>query len=123
MKPPRTAFFGWPSWGILREAILLGTAQTFWWLLIYIGADWLTGLHSQRVRIHLDAELDIPFVPAAILIYRSIDLMFLMAPFILRSQAEIRGLALALAIVTAIAGVGFLLVPALAAYPPQELGM
>ena len=115
-------FLGFPSWRILGEALLLGTAQTLWWLLIYFGADWLTGQRAQRVRVHLDAELGIPFIAVWILVYRSIDLMFLMSPFVLRTRPEIRGLTLTLFVVTAVAGVGFLLLPAEPAYPSQELG-
>ena len=116
-------FLGWPGWGIFVEALVLAAAQTLWWMVVYFGADWLTGLRAERVRIHLDAELKIPFIPALILVYRSIDLMFPLAPFILRSRAEIRGLTLTLGIVTGIAGVGFLMAPARSAYPQQEQGM
>jgi membrane-associated phospholipid phosphatase len=115
-------FLGWPGWGIFREALVLGAAQTFWWMTIYFGVGWLTGLRAERVRIHLDAELKIPFIPALILVYRSIDWMFPLAPFILRSRAEIRGLTLALGIVTGVAGVCFLMMPAEPAYPLQKYG-
>jgi membrane-associated phospholipid phosphatase len=123
MSEPRAPFLGWAGWSIFGEACGLGTLQTLWWIVVYMGADWLTGLRTTRVRIHLDAELGMPFVPAMILVYRSIDVMFLAAPFILRSRAEIRGLTLTLALVTAIAGVGFLLLPAEVAYPPQDPGI
>jgi membrane-associated phospholipid phosphatase len=115
-------FLGWPGWRLLGEALLLGLAQTLWWLAIYAGADWLTGLRADRTRIHLDMELAIPFVPAFLFVYRSIDLLFLLAPFVLRSRTQIRALALTLWIVTGIAGAGFLLLPAESAYPSQELG-
>jgi membrane-associated phospholipid phosphatase len=123
MAEPRTPFLAWPDSKNLGEALVLGTAQTLWWMAVYIGADWLTGLRTERVRIHLDAELNIPFIPSSILVYRSIDLMFLLAPFILHTRTEIRALTLALAIVTGIAGVGFLLLPAEPAYPPRAPGI
>lgn len=122
MNPPRAPFLSWPGCGILGEALVLGTAQTLWWLAVYVSADWLTGLRAERVRIHLDAELQIPFIPAMILVYRSIDLMFPLAPFVLRTRPEIRALTATLVVVTGIAGVGFLLLPAEAAYPPQAPG-
>jgi membrane-associated phospholipid phosphatase len=122
MTSPRAPFLGWPGWGMFGEALVLAAAQTLWWLAIYHGADCLTGLRAERVRIHLDAELKIPFIPAFVLVYRSIDVMFLLGPFILRSRDEIRGLTLTLAIVTALAGFGFLLIPAEPAYPPQDSG-
>ena len=54
------------------------------------------GEWAARVRVHLDAELGIPFIAVWILVYRSIDIMFLMSPFILRTRPEIRGLTLTL---------------------------
>ena len=116
------SFFGWPGWGIFGEALVLAAAQAVWWTAIYFGADWLTGLRTERVRIHLDAELNIPFIPAFILVYHTIDLMFPLALFILSSRPEIRGLTLTLGIVTGIAGVCFLMAPAEPAFPPQERG-
>jgi hypothetical protein len=91
-------------------------------VLVYHGADHLTGWRADRVRIHLDAELAMPFVPAFILAYLSLDLVFVPAPFILRSRRELEALALTLAWVTAVAGVGFLLVPAEPAYPIRDPG-
>ena len=113
----REPFLGWPGWRLLTEAIVLGTLQTAWWFLLYGGADWITAQRTLRVPIHFDAELAIPFVPAFILIYRSIDPMFLIGPFILRTRAEVRGLVLTLAVVTTMAAGCFLLIPAEVAYP------
>jgi membrane-associated phospholipid phosphatase len=120
MNSPRAPFLAWPGWPLYGEYLLLGTAHTLWWIVVYAGADWLTGLRSERVRIHLDAEMRMPFVPAFILVYRSLDLVFVLAPFILRSRAELRAATLTCAIVTGVAGVGFLLLPAEPAYPPQD---
>ena len=85
-------------------------------MLIYHGTGAVTAAHPYRVRLHLDAELAIPFVPASILIYQSLTLAFLFAPFILRSRRELEALALSLAAVTLVAGIGFLLAPAEPAY-------
>ena len=63
-----------------------------------------------------------PFVPPMILAYLSIDLVFLPAPFILRSRRELEALALSLAAAIAVAGTGFLLVPAELAYPRCDPG-
>lgn len=122
MNRPRPPFLGWPGWRLLGEAVLLGTVQTLWWLAIYGGADWLTSIRTDRVHVHLDLELKIPSISAFILIYRSIDAMFLLAPFILRSRRELLALTMALAMVTAAAGIGFVLLPAELAYAPQDHG-
>ena len=53
---PRPPFLAWPGRRVLTKAVVLGTAQTVWWMLVYYGADWATGMRSTRVRVHLDAE-------------------------------------------------------------------
>jgi hypothetical protein len=122
MKPARGPFLGWPGWGVLGESLLWGSATTLWWIVVYAGADWVTGLRSERVRVHLDVEKSIPFVPALLLVYRSLDVMFLLGPFILRRRAEVRALTGTLSIVIGVAGVGFLVFPSELAYPPQDAG-
>ncbi|HEX4588669.1 MAG TPA: hypothetical protein VH120_01990 [Gemmataceae bacterium] len=121
-RPRGEPFFAWPGWAMVYYAILLAVPLASWWVVVYVGADWLTAWRSDRVRVHLDFELGMPFIPAWILAYLSLDLMFLGAPFILRSRRELRALALCLAGVTAVAGAGFLLVPAELAYPPSDVG-
>ena len=91
-------------------------------MVVYHGADWLTSLRPERVRVHLDAELGMPFVPGFILAYLSLNFVFVPAPFILRGRRELRALALSLAAVTAVAGIGFLLLPAEVAYPRRDPG-
>ncbi len=122
MRARREPFLAWPGWLLLAHMALLSLAILLWWLLVYHGANWLTELRSLRFRIHLDAELGMPFVPPFILVYLSMDLVFLPAPFILRSRRELEALALSLAVVIAVAGVGFLLFPAELAYPRHDPG-
>jgi membrane-associated phospholipid phosphatase len=88
--PRRQPFLAWPGGALLGYALLLALAQT------------------------------VPFMPAFILGYLSMGLVFVPAPFILRSRQELRALACSLAAVTAVAGVGFLLLPAESAYPPRD---
>jgi membrane-associated phospholipid phosphatase len=116
MKSP--PFLAWPGWRLFTEAVLLGLAVTAWWLFVYDGTDWVTGQRSVRFRVHFDAELRIPFVPAFLLIYRSIDPMFWLGPFVLRTRAEVRALVLALFVVIGFGGVCFLLLPAEVGYAP-----
>jgi hypothetical protein len=95
---------------------------SLWWSFVYIGGDWLTARRTQRVRIHLDAELSIPFVPAFVLAYLSLDVVFVPAAFILRSRRELNALTLSMAVMTGVAGIGFLLFPAEAAFPEDDPG-
>ncbi len=104
---------------VLSLSLLVGA----WFELIYGGADWLTSRHGFRLRIHLDAELAMPFVPAAVLGYLSIYGLFAMPAFVLRTSRDLRALSAMLAVVILCAGIGFLLVPAEAAFPPaSEMG-
>jgi membrane-associated phospholipid phosphatase len=122
MTQCREPFLAWPGWDLLVYTLRVAGVVALWWVVVYHGADHLTGLRAQRVRIHLDHELAMPFVPAFILAYLSLDLVFALAPFILRSRYELQALALTLAAVIAVAGVGFLLIPAQPAYAIQDAG-
>jgi membrane-associated phospholipid phosphatase len=123
MKPPAEPFWAWPGWRHLALALVLAAGLTAWWVLVYGGADWVTRLHRHRVRLHLDAELRVPFVPAAVVGYMSIYPLLWAAPFILRRRSELIAFALTLAAATLAAGVCFLLLPADSFFPvPQEMG-
>ena len=100
-------FFAWPGWVLLAQTVVLAMPVTLWWVFVYHGANWLTERREYRVRVHLDAELAMPFVPPFILAYLSLDLVFLPAPFILRSTRELQALALSLFVLTAVAGISF----------------
>ena len=121
---PRDPLLGWPRWAHLRKAcwLALGTALIF--ALVYGGADWLTGFRARR-HVHLPFELGIPFVPAMVVPYLSLNGLFLLAPFILRTSRELRALAVALVATILAAGLGFLLLPAELGFPEPtqpELG-
>jgi membrane-associated phospholipid phosphatase len=118
-------FFHWPGWGRLGYFARLALAVGAWFSAVFYGADALTALHPYRVRVHLEAELQMPFVPAAVLGYLSLYLPLWGAAFILRSRRELRALAVTLAAVILIAGVCFLVLPADNALPPppEDLGV
>lgn len=120
MKPP---FLAWPGWPFLRFAWLLSTANAAWFAFVYVGCDWLTARRSRRVPVHLPIELSIPLIPGAVVVYMSIYVLFLAGPFVVRERREFTALIRALALATALGAVGFLLVPARAAFaPPGDLG-
>jgi len=116
-----TPFLAWPGWKHLRYVALLSLANTAWFLLVYGGMDALTAHRGLRVPVHFPAELRIPLVPAMTVFYMSLYLLFLMAPFVLRTRREFRAVVWTLAVVIACAGVGFLAFPAQLAFaPPRE---
>ncbi len=107
-----------PSRGHLLYTGLFSVAVALTFALVYGGANELTARRSLRVRIHLDAELGLPLVPAMVLGYVSIYGLFALPAFVLRRRREVQALALALLAVLLVAGVGFLLFPAEPAFPP-----
>jgi membrane-associated phospholipid phosphatase len=110
----------WPGWRHFGFALLLTALVTAWFALVFTATDHFTAQRVARIRVHLDAELQIPLVPQFMLAYMSIYLLVAAAPFTLRSRAEILRLAITQALTVFIAGVCFLLVPAQLAYPPPE---
>ena len=116
-------FWGWPGWNHIRFAALVSLIGMLWFVVVYGGCDAITTHRVTRVRIHLDSELKIPFIPETVLIYMSIYLLFVAAPFILRQRHEFLTLAITLDVVILVGGIGFLLIPAQLAFPsPTDLG-
>lgn len=124
MTPRREPFWSWPSWDQLRYFAFLALAQTFWFGLIYGGADFLTAGRTLRLQVHLEVEKKLPFIPEAVLVYMSIYILFCAAPFTLHTRRELRALVITLALVTLCAGICFLLFPAELDFAvPRDLGM
>src|SRR5206468_163425 len=70
-----------------------------------------------------DAELRVPFVPAAVVGYMSLYPLFIMAPFVVRTDRELRALGISLEVVIGVAGIGFLVFPADNLFStPDEMG-
>jgi membrane-associated phospholipid phosphatase len=117
-------FIAWPGWPFLRFAWLLSLANAVWFEFVFWGCNWITAHRSLRVPIHLPFELSIPLIPGAVLGYLSIYAIFLLGPFVIREKSEFARLIGALAATTFVAGLGFLLVPSRAAFPPPgDVGM
>jgi membrane-associated phospholipid phosphatase len=118
----RAPLFAWPGARHLGEMVILSAAVLLLFTVVYGGADWETGFR-ERHHVHLPFELQIPFVPAAVVGYMSLYGLFAIAPFILRTQHELRALAGTLAAAIVVGGVCFLLFPAELAFPePTDFG-
>ncbi|HXB58221.1 MAG TPA: phosphatase PAP2 family protein [Candidatus Acidoferrales bacterium] len=120
MSESSEPFWGWPGWKHLRFAWLISLMGLLWFILVYGGADILTAHRSFRVRVYLDVELNIPFIPEAAIVYMSIYPLFIAAPFILRKRLEFFALAMTLNMAILVAGICFLLFPAQVAFPPPK---
>lgn len=111
-------FWHLPDRHHLGHFLLLSLVVGAWGALVYGGTDWIIAQHAYRVRVHLDAELATPFVPASVLGYMAMYPLFWAAPFVLHTGRELRVLAATLCVVIGVAGVCFLLLPAEPAFPP-----
>lgn len=96
---------------------------TLLFCVVYGGADYITAHRTTQLALYLPAELAIPLWPPAILIYDSLYLLFILAPFVLRSDADFRRLAREASVLIVISGVCFLLLPARLGFPaPHVVG-
>ncbi len=118
MSARTRSLFGWPgARGLCYAYGVLGPPLMVWFVMVYGGADWLTGMHDFRVRLHMSFELGIPFVPSMILFYNSMHVAYAIAPFILRDRSEMHAMALTWVAITLLAGIVFLLLPSEDAFP------
>jgi membrane-associated phospholipid phosphatase len=108
--------FAWPTLARAGLYLRLLLLLTLLFLAVYVGCNWITQYRGHSWGLYTEWELAIPFVPAMIYGYASIA--FLLAlPLLYLDEARMRALAKAFALVTLIAGLCFLLVPAHLAHP------
>ncbi len=105
-------FIAWPGWKHVAYAARLTALVGLLFVVVYGGADYLTGLRRDHVRLFVRQELAIPLWPPAILVYDSLYLLFLLAPLVVRERERFRRVALTAAATIGISGVCFLLIPA-----------
>jgi len=94
-------------WKAAGTSVALST----FFLVVYGSCNLITSLRPHVGSCFFDWERHIPFVPALIIPYMSIDLFFIAAPFLARSDRERRTLALRIVSAISIAAVCFLLFP------------
>jgi protein-tyrosine phosphatase/membrane-associated phospholipid phosphatase len=80
-------------------------------MLTYGGINWLTAQRSDVGMLFFEWERAIPFVPWLIVPYMSIDLFFVAAPFLCKSEEELKVFARRVAFVVLVAGAVFLMFP------------
>lgn len=92
-------------------------------LMFYGGAAFLTSYRQDVGTWYYEWEKAIPFVPAMIIPYMSIDLFFVIAPFVCSTRSELRVLGQRLSAIVIVAAVCFLVYPLeLAVERPQPSG-
>ena len=95
----------------LRQAAFVSAWTSLLFLAVYNAANWFSGWREVTSTIYFEWERAIPFVPAMILPYMSIDLFFVTAPFLCSTRLELRLLARRIALAIVVAGLCFLAFP------------
>jgi membrane-associated phospholipid phosphatase len=112
----------WPSSSHLRHFAFLYALVTAEFVVVFWGGDWITAQHSVRIRAYWNFELSIPLVPVMVVPYMTMYVIFVLAPFILRTTDELDRLAAALSRVILIGGIGFIAIPAQLGFPTATAG-
>jgi membrane-associated phospholipid phosphatase len=86
-------------------------------LIVYSGCNWITSRRGNVGTFYFEWERRIPFVPFMILPYMSIDLFFVAAPFLCRTERELRIFSQRVICAIVVAGICFLLFPLHFAFP------
>ncbi|HME89038.1 MAG TPA: hypothetical protein VKE30_07515 [Chthoniobacterales bacterium] len=93
------------------KALAVSVALSSLFLIVYGGCNWITARRGNVPTFYFEWEHGIPFVPFFILPYMSIDLFFVAAPFLCRTNRELSIFARRIAAAIIIAGICFLLLP------------
>jgi hypothetical protein len=106
------------------KAFAVSAGLSVLFLMVYSGCNWITGQRGPIGSFYFQWERAIPFVPFMILPYMSIDLFFVAAPFICRTDEELRVFSRRVIAAILIAGLCFLLFPLRFAFPrPHASGL
>jgi membrane-associated phospholipid phosphatase len=117
----RSRVLAWPGLAHVAYTARRAVLVTAWFAIAYGGADYLTARRSGPARIYFAWELAIPFWLPAILLYDSQYVVFLIAPFVLRTKAAIDTLAASLIVATTAAGLCFLVAPCQIGFVPPSV--
>ena len=99
------------------KALAVSVGLSILFLIVYGGCNWITSQRANVGRFYFEWERRIPFVPFFILPYMSIDLFFVAAPFLCRSERELSIFTKRIAVAIMVAGICFLLFPLRFAFP------
>ena len=90
------------------KALWASVGLSILFLIVYGGCNWITAHRANVGMFYFEWERRIPFVPFFILPYMSIDLFFVAAPFLCRTERELSILAKRIAATIIVAGIFFL---------------
>src|SRR5436190_1229241 len=109
--------------GVKRSKPLVASAGlSVLFLIVYGGCNWITARRANVGTFYFEWERKIPFVPLFILPYMSIDVFFVAAPFLCRTDRELSIFAKRITAAIIVAGICFLLFPLRFAFPRPHAG-
>lgn len=97
------------TWSSRRLRVSIGLSVLF--LVVYGGINAYTATRPNVPSFFWEWERALPFVPLLILPYMSIDLFFVLAPFVAKTEEEVTAFARRVSFSIVVAGTCFLLVP------------
>jgi protein-tyrosine phosphatase len=101
-----------PLNGSLRlKALGASAGLSILFLVVYGWCNWITAQRHDTGTLYFEWERFIPFVPLMIVPYMSIDLFFVTAPFLCRSERELATFSKRIVAAIIVAGICFLLFP------------
>lgn len=104
------------------KALVVSAGLSILFLIVYGGCNWITAHRTDVGVFYFEWESRIPFEPFFILPYMSIDLFFVVAPFLSRTDRELSVLAKRIGAAIIVAGICFLLFPLRFAFPRPHVG-
>ncbi len=99
------------------KAAIVSAGLSALFIVVYGGCNWITAHRSNVGLLNFEWEQQIPFAPLLIVPYLSIDLFFVAAPFLCRTDRELSIFAKRVAVAILIGGICFLLFPFRFAFP------
>ncbi|HWM25126.1 MAG TPA: phosphatase PAP2/dual specificity phosphatase family protein [Chthoniobacterales bacterium] len=93
------------------KALAASVGLSALFLIVYGWCNWITAQRPDVGTLYFEWERLIPFVPLMIVPYMSIDLFFVAAPFLCRSDRELAAFSKRILAAIVVAGICFLLFP------------
>lgn len=106
------------------KALVASAGLSILFIVVYGGCNWITSQRHNVGELYFQWERFIPFVPVMIVPYLSIDLFFVVAPFLCHTNRELSVFSKRIIAAILVAAVGFLLFPLRFAFErPQASGL
>jgi len=110
-RPPYRRVISSSPISLRAKALGASVGLSVLFLIVYGWCNWITAQRPDVGTLYFEWERLIPFVPLMIVPYMSIDLFFVAAPFLCRSERELAAFSKRIVAAIVIAGICFLLFP------------